>query len=162
MQCSVSLFCLHHFNALSHPSQDDEIWIQQNLWITQLCLQMILVQLYWQVSLAGWVKYCLWMVLRFKSFKCVLCMAWVYEVGLGSLCWPAAKVTIITVMSVMTWMWQRWVFMTSSSNLDVSVHVPLPRSPSSWWHHQVTQMWCYPPAHSTSYEDSTAVHSPIN
>jgi len=123
MQCSVSLFCLHHFNALSHPSQDDEIWIQQNLWITQLCLQMILVQLYWQVSLAGWVKYCLWMVLRFKSFKCVLCMAWVYEVGLGSLCWPAAKVTIITVMSVRNLDVMEVALWHHQSSPDVSVRV---------------------------------------
>jgi len=39
---------------------------------------------------------------------------------------------------------QRWwpSFVMSSSNLEVmSVCVLLPRSPLSWWHQQVNQMW---------------------
>jgi len=62
----------------------------------------------------------------------------------------AAKVTILAVTSVVTWMW--WsCSMTSSHNLEVpSVCVPLSRSPLSWWHQQVTWMWCHCWLHQVS------------
>jgi len=55
---------------------------------------------------------------------------------------PTVKVTVVTMMSVgNSYTWSCSV--TSPCNLEMtSVHVPLPRSLSSWWHHQVTWMWC--------------------
>jgi len=75
-----------------------------------------------QVSLAGWGSTVCGKVLRFKSSKCILCMAWAYE---------------------------RWVYGACATCLGLLPRSPLSQWCQLWpgcdggglpWHHQVTRM----------------------